>query len=47
MTRPIIGTVATVIGVAVLGGLLLIYSGLYNVAATERKRCPTTLRNLP
>jgi len=35
MTRPIIGTVATVIGVAVLGGLLLIYSGLYNVAATE------------
>jgi mono/diheme cytochrome c family protein len=35
MRHPIIGTIATMVGVAVLGGCILIYSGVYDVAATE------------
>jgi mono/diheme cytochrome c family protein len=35
MRHPIIGTIATMGAVVVLGGFTLIYSGVYNVAATE------------
>jgi mono/diheme cytochrome c family protein len=35
MARAIIGTIAAMVSVVVLGGLMLIYSGTYNVAATE------------
>lgn len=35
MKRTIIATIATTTGVAVLGCLMLIYSGAYNVSATE------------
>jgi mono/diheme cytochrome c family protein len=35
MRHPIIGTIAAMVGVVVLGGFMLIYSGVYDVAATE------------
>jgi mono/diheme cytochrome c family protein len=35
MRHPIIGTIATMVCAVVLSGFMLIYSGVYNVAATE------------